>query len=77
MSTLQFTPDSAAREAIMGKANAYGEYMAQYYTSGANTRKRCEAEAQHATNALRKEIDFQLSQAYLRGCIEATAKRSA
>ena len=74
---LQFTPDSAARESIMGKANTYGEYLAQFYTAGALTRNRCEADAQRATNALRKEIDHQLAQAYLRGCVDATEKRSA
>ena len=77
MSILQFNPDSAAREAIMGKANSYGDCLVLFYTAGHDTVKRCEKNSQRATNALRKEIDSQLSQAYLRGCVEATAKRSA
>lgn len=77
MRTLQFTPDSAAREAIMAKANTYGEYLAQFYMADAENRKRNEADAQRATNALRKEIDRQIKDAYLRGCVEATERRAA
>lgn len=77
MSTLQFNPDSAAREAIMGKANAYGDCLVLFYTAGHDTVKRCEKNSQRATNALRKEIDRQIKDAYLRGCVEATERRAA
>lgn len=77
MSTLQFNPDSAAREAIMGKANTYGEELAAFYAAGDASADRRQANAQRATNALRKEIDRQIKDAYMRGCVEATERRSA
>lgn len=78
MSTLQFNPDSAAREAIMGKANAYGERLAMAYDAlGTPQVSRHDVSAQQAANALRKEIDRQIKDAYLRGCVEATERGSA